>query len=334
MPIELDDLLENYSSAVQEGKGALFIGAGMSRSRGFVDWKGLIRPYARQVGLDVEKETDLVAIAQYYLNSKNRERSFLNQALIEEFDRPCRGRNHQRIARLPISTIWTTNYDQLIEEGFRKTGKRLDVKLRDKDIGFSRWRCDAVLYKMHGDISQPDKVIISKEDYEIYARTHPVFQSKLTTDLLEKSFLFLGLSFDDPNLNYTLGHLCSLVENNKRPHYAVIRKVRRKVKYKWNQEREKYDCEPDELFRYRERKQELRVDDLQRYGIDTFLFDNEKEVPWILGLLRRRIRIRTSIRKLIQELHKKYPALSEPEVKDIAYKAFGFDIFNKPSSSK
>src|SRR5258705_10154859 len=127
MPLERNDLLENYSSAVQEGKAALFIGAGISRfPRGFVDWKGLMRPYARQVGLNADNpDEDLVAVAQYYLNSKNRERSFLNQALIEEFDRPEGFTpNHEIIVRLPISTIWTTNYDQLIEEAFKTAGKR------------------------------------------------------------------------------------------------------------------------------------------------------------------------------------------------------------------
>ncbi len=211
MPIGLESLLNSYSSAIQEGAAALFVGAGMSIEKVEVDWRELLRPYARLVNLDVDREDDLVAVAQYYLNSRNGERSFLNQALIDRFDRPGTvSRNHQILAALPISTIWTTNYDRLIEQAFGAANKSLDVKLRDKDVGFSRKECAAVLYKMHGDITQPDKVIVAKEDYERYARTHPVFQSILTADLLRKNFLFLGLSFEDPNLKYTLGHLCSV----------------------------------------------------------------------------------------------------------------------------
>src|SRR3977135_3690386 len=223
MAISVNSFLRNYSAAIIERNAALFIGAGMSRAGGFEDWRGFIMPFARELGIDLEQEEDLVAVAQYYLNSKNGERSFLNQALLDEFDRPdAFTPSHELIARLPIPMIWTTNYDKLIEDAFQRAGKHVDVKLRDKDIGFSRRRCAAVLYKMHGDISQPDKVIICKEDYERYQRTHPVFQNTLTTALLGKTFLFLGLSFDDPNLNYTLGHLCQLLENKKRVHYVLM----------------------------------------------------------------------------------------------------------------
>ena len=114
MPISRQRLLSSYVAAMHEGDAALFIGAGMSHDRGFVDWKGLMRECAKELGLDVELEHDLVAVAQYYLN-REMDRSRLNQILIDQFAKPVTmGENHKIIGRLPISTIWTTNFDSLI----------------------------------------------------------------------------------------------------------------------------------------------------------------------------------------------------------------------------
>ena len=47
MSIEHSELLKNYVTAMHEGDAALFIGAGMSRPAGFVDWRGLLRNCAK-----------------------------------------------------------------------------------------------------------------------------------------------------------------------------------------------------------------------------------------------------------------------------------------------
>ena len=70
MPITRQRLLRDYVDAMHEGVEALFVGAGMSRPSGFMDWKQLMRDCAIELGLDVDLEHDLVAVAQYYLNRK------------------------------------------------------------------------------------------------------------------------------------------------------------------------------------------------------------------------------------------------------------------------
>jgi hypothetical protein len=51
MSIERTELLKNYVAAMHEGDAALFIGAGMSRPAGFVDWRGLLRNCAKELEL-------------------------------------------------------------------------------------------------------------------------------------------------------------------------------------------------------------------------------------------------------------------------------------------
>lgn len=279
MPHKLKSFLKDYSGAMRDGNAAIFMGAGMSKDADLADWKELLRPFAAELNLDVERE-DLVALAQYYLNSKCGERAFLNKALINEFDKPgAFTEGHRIIARLPIPTIWTTNYDMCIEEAFRAGNKNIDVKWTDAQIGSTRTACEAVLYKMHGELARSDQAVIYKEDYERYWRCHTIFQNTLNTDLLRKKFMFLGFSFSDPNINYVLGHLRSLLEisgDSERQHYAIMRYVRRR----------RGETEVD--FEYRKKKQILQVTDLQRYSIETVLIENFAQIPEILTALERR----------------------------------------------
>src|SRR5262249_37451693 len=109
MAIE-DEFVRDFAQALADQNAAVFAGAGLSIPAGMVDWKGLMREIASDVGLDVEKEDDLIAVAQYHYNEKQT-RYHIHQALVHELsDRSCISENHKILARLPIKEYWTTNY--------------------------------------------------------------------------------------------------------------------------------------------------------------------------------------------------------------------------------
>lgn len=64
------DLINAIEKAVRCEELGAFIGAGLSIPAGFCSWKELLREPAEEIGLNVEKENDLVNLAQYYSNSK------------------------------------------------------------------------------------------------------------------------------------------------------------------------------------------------------------------------------------------------------------------------
>ena len=237
----------------------------------------------RQIYVSNENlEHDFVAVAQYYLNRRSRRSdALLNQIIKDEFDKPTAvTKNHEIIARLPVATIWTTNFDQLLEDSLRSAGRNVDVKVRDKDIATHKKGRDVVLYKMHGDMARPDEVVICKDDYERYAKSHPIFQSTLEGELLSRTFLFLGFSFSDPNLDYMLGHLRSLLEDSKREHYAILRRAR----LNWHVEK----GEAQRRYEYELNKQKLQIEDLQRYSIQALLVDEYSEVGDVLASIEER----------------------------------------------
>ena len=81
MPINKNVFIKNYLSALNNGDAAIFAGAGLSAPSGCVNWKQLLREIAEELELDIEKESDLVAIAQYYYNKNGCNRTKLNDII-------------------------------------------------------------------------------------------------------------------------------------------------------------------------------------------------------------------------------------------------------------
>lgn len=250
---------------------AVFAGAGLSAPAGFVSWSKLLEPIAEELDLDIKKETDLVALAQYHCNRNLANRGKLNQLLINELSKNARPTiNHQILARLPISTYWTTNYDKLIEQSITDAGKIADTKFRTKQLNYTKPGRHAVVYKMHGDIEHPDEAILTKDDYESYHIKMQPFINALSGDLVSKTFLFVGFSFTDPNLDYILSRVRTAYSNDQRQHYCIQRAVKQ------------VDGESEADSEYRARKQELFIQDLLRFGIKTLLVDEYSEITEVL----------------------------------------------------
>lgn len=279
---DAEDFLSRYLKELNSDNAAVFVGAGLSKAAGYVDWSGLLAEVAQGLGLDAGKETDLVALAQYHLNSNATNRHHLSQLLIDEFsDLKDPTENHEILSRLPIRTFWTTNYDRLIEKALEAGGKRVDAKYTNEQLGNTRRGRDAVVYKMHGDIEHPDKAVLSKDDYERYHRTHGPFITALSGDLVEKTFLFLGFSFTDPNLDFILSRIRATFTNHQRQHYCIARK------------RTRIKGEREADFRYALTKQNLVTQDLLRFNIKTIFVEDFPQITDMLRTLENRYRRRT-----------------------------------------
>jgi hypothetical protein len=236
----------------------------------------------------VDEEFDLIALAQYYENVRNR--GELNQVLVDEFSKKARiTRNLEILASLPIRYYWTTNYDTIIEKSLEKIGKNYDAKISIQNLALSRLKCDAIVYKMHGDISQPHETILTKNDYETFEDKKSLFSIALKGDLVTKTFLFLGYSFNDPNLQYILSKIKSLLDKDGRPHYCIMRKVNRIDYVKDGLS----DAEIDNKFEYGKKQQNHKIRDLERYSIYTHLVEEYSEITEILSEIRRIIKLKT-----------------------------------------
>lgn len=266
---------------------AVFAGAGLSRGSGFVDWKGLLKDIADELDLDIEKESDLIAVAQYHYNKNGRE--IINEVIVEEFQRTAQKNENMKIlSRLPISTYWTTNYDSIIEDTLEESGKIVDVKIKPNQMKYYKPNRDAVVYKMHGDKNFPQEVVLTRDDYERYNVDRSLFTTRLKGELISKTFLFIGFSFEDPNLEQILSKVrIDLLGDSPKNHYCFFRKVNPKDE-KYKLDNGTYD---EDKFKYDLIKQNLKVEDLNRYGIKSILVDEYCDITNILADIEKKFRI-------------------------------------------
>lgn len=240
-----------------------------------------MREIADELGLDVDREANLVAVAQYHLNER-RNRTRINQKIIDEFSTGhALNENHEILARLPIETYWTTNYDRMIESALEAAGKVVDAKHTVEHLKKTQRGRQAVVYKMHGDVGDPDKAVLTKDDYEGYFRDREPFVTALTGDLVSKTILFVGFSFTDPNIDYVMSRIRVVLRHQPKQHYCILRKESRKPKEKLAS------------FEYRRRQQDYFVKDLARIGIHALMVDEYSDVTHILRAIEMRYRSRT-----------------------------------------
>ncbi|MCB1226945.1 MAG: SIR2 family protein [Verrucomicrobiales bacterium] len=270
--------IREFTRELHNKNAAVFAGAGLSMDSGYVDWKGLLREFIEDLELDPDAETDLVTIAQFHCNQVGG-KGALTQRIFDEFSKTkVPTENHRILSRLPIQSYWTTNYDKLIETALKDAKKVPDVKYTMKHLAVTRLDRDVAVYKMHGDIDHPAEAVISKDDYESYPDKMSAFVAALRGDLIERTFLFLGLSFADPNLDFILSRVRVLYEGHQRHHYSIQKRA------------SKWATESDEEFRFRELKQHYFIKDLKRFGIQTVLVDDYPDITRLLNDVATRFR--------------------------------------------
>ncbi|RZL78243.1 MAG: hypothetical protein EOP32_22390 [Rhodococcus sp. (in: high G+C Gram-positive bacteria)] len=266
--------LRDYVGALEKDNAAFFAGAGLSLDAGYVDWKGLLREFAVELGLNIDIEEDLPMVAQYFLDESNQQRGRLNQKLRDEFDRgaPVTAA-YSALARLPLRSVWTTNYDHGVEWAFETAGGVPDVKACGNKASWTTSKPGGTVsvFKMHGDIKEPDNLVLSKDDYDRYASRYPYILESLKSQLSQHTFLFAGFSFTDPNLDHVLAQIRSYHGDNSRTHWVLMKR---------------------EEDAGRATKQRLWMRTMKRYGLETVLLDEYDEVRSLLSEVDQRLRRR------------------------------------------
>ncbi len=261
---EIESFINNFVKALREKNAVVFAGAGMSVAQGYFDWKALLKPIADRLGLDInEEQHDLTALTQFFVDDQGGVRGELDQILIEEYGKANLqiSENHHILARLPIQIYWTTNYDRLIETSLRENNKTPDVKKSQADLTVNLPKRDAIIYKMHGDIDSVSETVLTKHEYEDYNNSRELFSNAFKSDFVARTFLFIGFSFTDPNLDYLISRIRTTLGKNKKPDYYFIKK------------------DSDERV---QRRQELRANSLKRYGLNAIWINDYSEITEIL----------------------------------------------------
>lgn len=266
-----EEFIRDYSEAVKNASAALFVGSGLSRDAKAYDWKSLLKEVANDINLDVDKEEhDLISLAQYYVNGKKRTK--INEAISKCFKNVVKpAENHFLLASMPIFSYWTTNYDKLIENAFSELNISTMVLTDDDSLKKFTDGKDVIIRKLHGDVDNPSDCVITKHDYEEFAYKHEILLAQLKGEMCAKTFLFLGYSFSDTDINHILTRIRLFYKGEPpKRHFCVMKEA----------------SADDEYGKF---KQGHIIRDLIEYGIHTVLVKEYSEITEMLKQIRHRI---------------------------------------------
>lgn len=321
------ELIRQFVRQLQCDNATIFLGAGMSQACGIPTWGGLLKPVFQELAINIEEKGaflkyDYYEIAEKYVQHRAARTSLDNLISQQIENHSTFSDNHRIITRLPLTKVWTSNFDKLIEKAYEKSGKKLQVIKRDFDFREALVE-DVKLYKVHGCVSESEHMVITKSDLFEYRKKYEVMQKAFFTALAQDTFLFLGFSFEDLHFESIMGMIKSRYNRNVKQHYAVIKKPDGKPG----------DENQAEMFAF-----QLMLNNLLYNGIKVYVISNYLEISILLKdiekmLIRQNIFISGSFDK---DFHDKYvrDAIKFEYNNKSAWVPYGINPVEKPEEIK
>lgn len=212
-----------------------FLGAGFSAALGLPSWESMLREVcdAAEGALpfdDVMKATngDLLQVAEYLYLRHDRQIGPIRHQIERSFSAkhadPLTSGSHVELANLGASQIYTTNYDDILEQTYRKLGLPVTPVILPKDVALADQERTQVV-KYHGDLSHERTLVLTESAYYKRLDFESPMDLKFRSDLLGKSVLFMGYSFRDINIRIIWFKLMDMMrdipESDRRPSYIV-----------------------------------------------------------------------------------------------------------------
>lgn len=193
-------LVERFAN----GNGTIFVGSGISSSAGMPLWGELMTPLRTDLGAEIDPHASYLDIAELYETKYSR--SELVRYLKNSLDKPGfqLTKAHELIVSLPVKRIYTTNFDDLLEQASSRQGIRRNVISDATQVAFADTSTLSIV-KLHGDLNHETSLVIGSSDFYSYFTRNPSVSDLLKVELQTHTILFLGYSFSDVNLNMILG---------------------------------------------------------------------------------------------------------------------------------
>lgn len=213
--------------AIKKNKLVIFAGSGLSAKFNLPSWKELVKQVIKNI--NEEKFNNLIPVLESevltpieVLNKIQKDHTKVRTFIKENFkiDKNQDFSLHKKILELTDSII-TTNYDNAFEEASENSispSKKTSI-FNLSEISKSG---KPYIFKLHGCYTEPDNCAIFSDDYkEIYESDTPT-KEKLKSIFIDKTIIFVGFSFNDPEINLIFSSLDKLFENHNR-HFILTR---------------------------------------------------------------------------------------------------------------
>lgn len=231
-----DDLV----SLVREQRVIPFLGAGFSATHDMPTWEALLRDLSEEIQSQAGVEPvlsydkirqacggDYLQIAEYLYLTAGESIGPIRQAISTSLrsDVPLlESTPHLELVNLGAPYVYTTNYDDLIENTYRELGLQVDVVAVPRDMALTHAERTEVV-KYHGDLRHEHTLVLTESQYFKRLEFESPMDLKLRSDLLGRSVLFAGYSFQDINIRVIWFRLMQMMQDvppkDRQPSYIV-----------------------------------------------------------------------------------------------------------------
>jgi tetratricopeptide (TPR) repeat protein len=194
------DALETLIRFIQNRKPVVWIGAGLSIDAGYPTVGQLADLLWEKHSFDPkpQKQDPYELIDAYYEKYRSGD---LSEALSKLIPLGVSARPaHHALARLAkansFSNVITTNYDRLVDNAFAEQDVNYLLQVMDRNQSIredGRLR----LYKIHGDVGDWEKVILTGDSYRTFTERYQFLSGQFDILLKQNPLLFIGCSMLD-----------------------------------------------------------------------------------------------------------------------------------------
>ena len=214
--------------ALLQGTLVPFVGAGFSVPSGCPSWPTMIHQMVAEQESDGLLQVsalgqrplpDVAEVLDRLGYSSERATQFFVSKLDDPRLEPSK--YHQLLSQLNFRTILTTNWDTLLERGFRENGDRTRVVYRNDDVPTYDVRSGVNIVKLHGSIESPRSLVFRASQYDEYIREHQPLIELTSTILSTHHAIFIGYGLGDPNILELLSRIRSRFGTFTKQHWIV-----------------------------------------------------------------------------------------------------------------
>lgn len=209
-----------------------FLGAGVSVSAGAPSWGQLLDKLKTGVNLKQEDAEafqglgllDQAGVLEQLYADQHGSRKAFGKAVAAAVDLPRYGLAPALLASLPSPGAITLNYDRLFETACSDAQRPRTVMPENIPAVGNDW-----LLKLHGSVSQPESIVLTRDDYLGYHSNRDALSALVKAHLLTHHLLFVGFGLaddhfheivhdvrralpDDASKNHQMGTVLSLFE--------------------------------------------------------------------------------------------------------------------------
>jgi len=207
--LSVEQAIPLLRARVQEQRLIPFIGAGFSVPLGLPSWAQLVEWMAQRLGFDPKLfrvHGDSAQLAEYFDLNAEGNLAALVEYMRQSFhrdDAEARRRasiTHTALVKIPLKTIYTTNYDEHIERAFSDANLRCMPIATIADFQKSYHAGTCQVLKFHGTLEEPSSIVISESHYFNRMALETPMDQRLRADILGNTMLFIGYRFSDMNI--------------------------------------------------------------------------------------------------------------------------------------